>query len=322
MAAAARAHLQREAEAIEARMNAGREEEDVDEDPEEEEDEEWELERAALAEMEAERSGARRETTNDTRGLARSLNQFAWEKEDLEWEDTMAISLGEDVEQVENVDDDLQRELAFYKQALVAAQTAAKNFEEQGVQWKRPEDYFAEMVKSDAHMDRVRKKLIEERTQMEAVDQAKKARENRRYAKQVEAERRKEKAQTKKKEVEKVTKWRQQRKRNGYAGDADLPEAAGLGNKRSKTPMGAVRGTPKGAGNKSKKRQYKDAKFGFGGPKRRLKQNDANSAADVSGYKSSGFDKKGLKTRNGGVQKKQSSRPGKAKRQQNRNRRT
>lgn len=330
MAAAARARLQLEAEAMEARFHAKEDEEDVEEDPEEEEDEEWELERAALAEMEAERSGPRRETTHDTRGMARSLNQFAWQEDEMVWEDTLAVSLGEGVEQVENVDDDLQRELAFYKQALVAAQTAAKNFEGKGVQWQRPDDYFAEMVKSDAHMDKVRKKLIEERSQMEAAEQAKKARESKRYAKQVEAERRKEKAQTKKKEVENVTKWRQQRKRNGYAGDADLPEAAGLDNKRSRKPMGsargtpkgAVRGTPKGAGDKSKKRQYKDEKFGFGGPKRRMKQNDAASAADVSGYKSAGFDKKKLKTMGGGIQKKQNSRLGKSKRQQNRNRRT
>ena len=35
----------------------------------------------------------------------------------------------------------------------------------------------------------------------------------------------------------------------------------------------------------SQKRQGKDAKFGFGGRKKLAKQNDASSAADMSGYK-------------------------------------
>ena len=39
----------------------------------------------------------------------------------------------------------------------------------------------------------------------------------------------------------------------------------------------------------SKQREYKDAKFGFGGPKRRLKQNDAASAADMESYQPGRF---------------------------------
>lgn len=42
-----------------------------------------------------------------------------------------------------------------------------------------------------------------------------------------------------------------------------------------------------------KKRQLKNAKFGFGGKKRLQKQNDAFSAADMSGYKPGRFDGEG-----------------------------
>lgn len=80
----------------------------------------------------------------------------------------------------------------------------------------------------------------------------------------------------------------------------------------------------------SKKQQMKDAKFGFGGRKRLQKQNDAFSAADMSGYKPGRFDdgfgsRKGggggvFKNRGsgpkGGVKKGgQGNRPGKARRQ-------
>lgn len=88
-----------------------------------------------------------------------------------------------------------------------------------------------------------------------------------------------------------------------------------------------------------KKRQLKNAKFGFGGKKRLQKQNDSFSAADMSGYKPGRFDGdggrkggggggkgggKGPGGPKGGVKKKfgggAGNRPGKARRQQQRQR--
>lgn len=42
-------------------------------------------------------------------------------------------------------------------------------------------------------------------------------------------------------------------------------------------------------GQVSKKRKAKDEKFGFGGPKRRSKQNDADSAANMEGFRQGRF---------------------------------
>ena len=54
-----------------------------------------------------------------------------------------------------DVNDDLSRELAFYKQALEAAQEGRKRLLAEGVPFSRPSDYFAEMIKDDEHMDKV-----------------------------------------------------------------------------------------------------------------------------------------------------------------------
>jgi rRNA-processing protein EBP2 len=54
-----------------------------------------------------------------------------------------------------DVNDDLSRELAFYKQALEAAQEGRKRLLEEGKPFSRPSDYFAEMLKDDEHMDKV-----------------------------------------------------------------------------------------------------------------------------------------------------------------------
>jgi rRNA-processing protein EBP2 len=54
-----------------------------------------------------------------------------------------------------DVDDDLSRELAFYKQALGAAQEVRTKLLAEGVPFGRPSDYFAEMIKDDEHMEKV-----------------------------------------------------------------------------------------------------------------------------------------------------------------------
>ena len=44
-------------------------------------------------------------------------------------------------------------------------------FEEAGIAWQRPTDYYAEMVKSDDHMTRVKEQLMFERNQIEVSEQ-------------------------------------------------------------------------------------------------------------------------------------------------------
>ena len=51
-------------------------------------------------------------------------------------------------------------------QALNAAKTAVQRLEKGGKRWQRPPDYYAEMVKSDEHMARVKSQLMREQTQI------------------------------------------------------------------------------------------------------------------------------------------------------------
>lgn len=142
------------------------------------------------------------------------------------WDESLVIT-GEDIAQVEDIDDDLSRELAFYNQvgrmqsfprslgaqpplfrnvgesfrvcstlrradrnhvsestvvldslrtsveylfavlqALDAAKIAVQRLERDGKKWQRPADYYAQMVKSDEHMARVKSQLMHEQTQI------------------------------------------------------------------------------------------------------------------------------------------------------------
>ena len=56
-------------------------------------------------------------------------------------------------------------------QALEGAQAAVSKFESFGVKWLRPPDYYAENVKSDGHMAKVKEQYMYEQKQIEEADQ-------------------------------------------------------------------------------------------------------------------------------------------------------
>ena len=82
----------------------------------------------------------------------------------------MVVSGDAGAEPPEDINDDLARETFFYEQALSSANVAIRNLKDLGIAVKRPDDFYAEMVKSDEHMKRVRAELIFEQTQQVRVN--------------------------------------------------------------------------------------------------------------------------------------------------------
>ena len=268
------------------------------------------------------REAARKARAYDAGGLHEALEEVGWTA-GAPWDEALTVTAPEAGAGPVAVHDDLARELAFYNQALAAAQVACRKLEERGAKMAqifRPDDYFAEMVKGDDHMRRVKERLQNETARIEAGEERRKAREAKKFAKQVQAEREKEKVQARKAQVKSVEQWRKQRKRNNYGGDGgDLPaglenelEGRGGRGKESKQQAGLRFNATSGA-QKSKKRQARDQKFGFGGVKKKLaKQNDAKSADDVSGFRQGKFAfRHGAKKKGGSGG---GNRPGKARR--------
>ena len=68
----------------------------------------------------------------------------------------------------------------------------------------RPADYFAEMVKSDAHMERIRQRLLDESAGMKRAEEKRKEREGKKFGKQVQLEKQKERERGKKEMEERL----------------------------------------------------------------------------------------------------------------------
>jgi len=191
----------------------------------------------------ATRGRVRRETH---RAVFTPYLDFQWTKK-AKWIDHMAIT-GSNTDRVVDVNDDLARETFFYERALESANECVRRLKELGVPARRPDDYYAEMVKSDEHMKRVRSELIFEQQQLEIRDERRKAREAKKYGKQVQAEKIKARTLDKKSQIKSLDKWRKQRQKSGFADDGKVPFD--------------------GADDGKRKRQQRDEKWGFGGRKK------------------------------------------------------
>ncbi|GAW01069.1 Ebp2-domain-containing protein [Lentinula edodes] len=130
----------------------------------------------------------------------------------IPWTETLAVSYPHTIDV--DVNDDLNRELAFYKQALHSAshahQIATKSYP--NFPWTRPSDYFAEMVKSDVHMERIRQRLLDEKAGIKKSEEKRKEREGKKFGKQVQIEKLKDRERGKKEMEERLKGLKRKRK--------------------------------------------------------------------------------------------------------------
>jgi rRNA-processing protein EBP2 len=238
-----------------------------------------------------------KKAVNNRDALLDKLGDISW-PENVEWIHKLSIDI--DQEQEVDVNDDLARELAFYTQALEGTRQAFEKLQSMGLPFLRPADYYAEMVKTDSHMEKVKSRLLAEKQKMVEAEERRKAREAKRLSKEVQSQKLKERAKQKKDDIESVKKWRKQRQQSGFADDGadkalDFEDGKVFERSKKKRPgvspgdrSGGKAKQAFGKGKKPKKGDVKNSKFGFGGRKGLKKQNTADTTNDFGGFSKKG----------------------------------
>uniref|UniRef100_A0A8C9FER0 EBNA1 binding protein 2 n=1 Tax=Pavo cristatus TaxID=9049 RepID=A0A8C9FER0_PAVCR len=237
--------------------------------------------------------------SNDVDGLKQCLSDF---KQQLAWVERLDVTLDPIANAVESVshsdsnkdavdpENDFQREMSFYRQAQAAVLEALPRLRKLHIPTRRPDDYFAEMAKSDQQMQKIRQKLKSKQEAMEKSEKAKQLRAMRKYGKKV------------RRSYKRDLKWDCLSDKLDFL---DEEQTSSQGNKKG----GANQRMKKGP---NAKRRYKNQKFGFGGKKKGSKWNTKDSFNDVSSFKSKVAHNKGLGK---GGKKALNKRPGKRARQ-------
>ena len=187
------------------------------------------------------------------------------------------------------------------------------------------------MVKSDSHMERIRQRLVNESAEIKRSEDKRKERQNKKYGKQIQVEKQKERERAKKDMDERIKGLKRSKFHSRYVCIAplsysDLERKGALDNAQADgedfdvAVEDAVSDRPskraRGSGNPDRpkmSRKSRDSRFGFGSAGRRSKQNTKSSTDDFEPGRRSGpgqqFGKRGK-----GGKKAPAKRPGKSQR--------
>lgn len=169
---------------------------------------------------------------------------------------------------------DFQREITFHRQAQAAVVDGIKRLHSMNIPTKRPEDYFAEMAKSDEQMQKIRMNLMAKQQGQQKSERLKQIREQRKMGKLMQRQARVKREAEKKDMLDNVKKYRKGKLKN-----IDF-----LDDNRKKSS------------NVADKRKARDSRFGFGGMKRGMKRNTKESSMDNGdGAKAHGGKRSGKK---------------------------
>lgn len=157
---------------------------------------------------------------------------------------------------------DFRREMTFHRQAQAAVVEGMNRLHALKVPTKRPEDYFAEMAKTDEHMQKIRSNLAAKQQGQAKSERLKQIRDQRKMGKLIQRQARVQKDTEKREMLDKLKKFRKGKLKN-----LDF-----LDDNRKTTAT-------------TSKRKARDSKFGFGGKKRGMKRNTKDSSMDTGGSK-------------------------------------
>ncbi|VDO80635.1 unnamed protein product [Heligmosomoides polygyrus] len=188
----------------------------------------------------------------------------------------------------------LQNRVFSYIQAEKAVQIAVPRLLSMGVKVIRPSDYYAEMAKSDGHMQKVRKRLLKIQEGKERQEAIRRMREEKKYASKVQKDVLDKRQSEKKQLMEAVKKHKKGMKQqledmlsNVKRMGLDQDDEATTSSGKSTKKFGGVK---TGRGYDAKK-QWKSEKFGYGGKKKGSKRNDKESKGEeISGVLAQQYD--------------------------------
>lgn len=156
---------------------------------------------------------------------------------------------------------DFRREMTFHRQAQAAVIDGISRLHKLKMPTKRPDDYFAEMAKTDEQMQKIRNNLVAKQQGQAKSERLKQIREQRKMGKIVQRQARVQRDTDKRDMLDNLKKFRKGKLKN----------------------LDFLDDNRKNVASTKDKRKARDSRFGFGGKKRGIKRNTKDSSMDQGG---------------------------------------
>ena len=127
---------------------------------------------------------------------------------EIPWMETMDLVADSSVDPNLNMDDDIKRELIFYNLTLQNSVKGILSLKGIREKLNRPGDFFAEMIKSDNQMGRIKKEIVTEQQRIKKYEEKKNKIQNVKFAKAMRDSQHKQKSEFKKKTKDAVESWK------------------------------------------------------------------------------------------------------------------
>ena len=117
---------------------------------------------------------------------------------------------GKEVElpESEKIHEDLRRELVFYNTTLTDAKEGVKRLIQSKVKIGRPDDFFAEMYKTDKQMARIKSKMVAQQQRIKEFSEKRQKQDNKKFEKSIRHFKMQEKHAQKRQNLEGIKKFK------------------------------------------------------------------------------------------------------------------
>ena len=208
--------------------------------------------------------------------LSQKLKELQSKTCNLSWFETLSISTApnksnKNLNPNKLKNNDIKREIHFYQQTLSSVQTALKRIKSEIPNGdkliQRPNDFYAEMIKTDDHMKKIKGRILWEQKKIGIVENRKKNKRLKKYHKQLMSNKIAENAKKIKSEAEALEEWKNSTNRDDRSLQQILKDArSAYQNKESL----------KGKKKPNMKRIIKNLKYGSGYTYKGLKGKNKN----------------------------------------------
>eukprot|EP00923_Selenidium_pygospionis_P010286 GHVN01017901.1.p1 GENE.GHVN01017901.1~~GHVN01017901.1.p1 ORF type:complete len:379 (+),score=116.93 GHVN01017901.1:131-1267(+) len=148
------------------------------------------------------------------------------------WMDTLSVTAARSLsEDAVEPGEDIRREKLFYNQTLENVLEAYRRFDTMGVPFSRPEDFFAEMFKSDNHMRKVRAHILDQQKALDIVASRRRMMSDKKFSRAVMIEKKKHKEGIRQKAQQEVEELKRQERKRGHQSSASGGAAPQLASK-------------------------------------------------------------------------------------------
>ncbi|CUV06771.1 unnamed protein product [Cryptosporidium hominis] len=117
--------------------------------------------------------------------------------------------------------DNTKRESYFYSNTLRNVNKGCEILEKMNINWNRPDDMLAEMLKTDQHMKKIKMDLLKQEQKIKAVELKKQKYVEKKFTKKIQVEKKKLRKQETKKNLREIENW----KKSDHKNSASIEES-------------------------------------------------------------------------------------------------